>query len=128
MSFDDLSRLENKFENIVNNNSVNDVFNYIDELDDVEADEMLDWLKDNNKSLYNRYMRSADIVDDFANSGINMGNIKSKAYDQQIKEITNARYKGVNLTTLITVIRTLGITIDEFFKSPLFDEENLDCD
>lgn len=36
-----------------------------------------------------------------------------------------ARYKGVNLTTLITVIRTLGISIDEFFNSPLFDEDNL---
>lgn len=95
MSFDDLSRLENKFESIVNNNSVNDVFNYIDELDDIEADEMLDWLKDNNKSLYNRYMRSADTVDDFANSGISMGNIKSKAYDNDLRTITNANYKGV---------------------------------
>ena len=35
-----------------------------------------------------------------------------------------ARYKGVNLTTLIIVIRTLGISIDEFFNSPLFSEEN----
>lgn len=95
MSFDDLSRLENKFESIVNNNSVNDVFNYIDELDDIEADEMLDWLKDNNKPLYNRYMRSADTVDDFANSGISMGNIKSKAYDNDLRTITNANYKGV---------------------------------
>lgn len=39
-----------------------------------------------------------------------------------------ARYKGVNLTTLIIVIRTLGISIDEFFKSPLFSEESLDID
>lgn len=37
-----------------------------------------------------------------------------------------AKYKGVNLTTLITIIRTLGISVDEFFKSPLFSEENLD--
>lgn len=53
------------------------------------------------------------------NSGLSKGTLTSLMY---------ARYKGVNLTTLITVIRTLGITIDEFFKSPPFDEENLDCD
>lgn len=53
------------------------------------------------------------------NSGLSKGTLTSLMY---------ARYKGVNLTTLIMVIRTLGITIDEFFKSPLFDEENLDCD
>ena len=53
------------------------------------------------------------------NSGLSKGTLTSLMY---------ARYKGVNLTTLITVIRTLGIPIDEFFKSPLFDEENLDCD
>lgn len=53
------------------------------------------------------------------NSGLSKGTLTSLMY---------ARYKGVNLTTLITVICTLGITIDEFFKSPLFDEENLDCD
>ena len=41
------------------------------------------------------------------NSGLSKGTLTSLMY---------ARYKGVNLTTLITVIRTLGITIDEFFK------------
>lgn len=51
------------------------------------------------------------------NSGLSKGTFTSLMY---------ARYKGVNLTTLIIVIRTLGITIDEFFKSPLFSEENLD--
>lgn len=53
------------------------------------------------------------------NSGLSKGTLTSLMY---------ARYKGVNLTTLITIIRTLGISIDDFFKSPLFDEENLDCD
>lgn len=53
------------------------------------------------------------------NSGLSKGTLTSLMY---------ARYKGVNLTTLITVIRTLGISIDDIFKSPLFDEENLDCD
>ena len=39
-----------------------------------------------------------------------------------------ARYKGVNLTTLIVVIRTLGVSVEEFFASPLFSEENLEID
>ena len=95
MSFDNLSRLENKYESIVDNNDIDDVLDYIDELDDVEADNMLDWLKDNRPNIYKEYMGGADTIDDFANSGINMGNIKSKAYDQQIKEITNTKYKGV---------------------------------
>ena len=53
------------------------------------------------------------------NSGLSKGILTSLMY---------ARYKGVNLTTLIIVIRTLGISIDEFFNSPLFSEENLDVE
>lgn len=53
------------------------------------------------------------------NSGLSKGTITSLMY---------ARYKGVNLTTLIIVVRTLGITVDEFFKSPLFSDENLEVD
>ena len=53
------------------------------------------------------------------NSGLSKGTLSSSRY---------ARYKGVNLTTLIIVIRTLGISIDEFFNSPLFSEENLDVE
>ena len=51
------------------------------------------------------------------NSGLSKGTFTSLMY---------ARYNGVNLTTLITVIRTLGISVKEFFASPLFDESNLD--
>lgn len=40
--------------------------------------------------------------------------------------IQYSRYKSINLTTLVIIIRALGILIDEFFKSPLFNEENLD--
>ncbi len=40
--------------------------------------------------------------------------------------IQYSRYKSINLTTLVIIIKTLGISIDEFFKSPLFNEENLD--
>ena len=39
------------------------------------------------------------------NSSLSKGTLTSLMY---------ARYKGVNLTTLIIVIRTLGISIDEF--------------
>ncbi len=53
------------------------------------------------------------------NSGLSKGTLTSLMY---------SRYKGVNLTTLITVIRTLGISVDDFFRSPLFNEENLDCE
>ena len=50
-------------------------------------------------------------------SGLSKGTMTSLMY---------ARYRGVNLTTLIVIIRTLGISIDEFFKSSLFSEENLE--
>ena len=40
--------------------------------------------------------------------------------------IQYSRYKSVNLTTLVVIIRALGVSIDEFFKSPLFTDENLD--
>ena len=33
---------------------------------------------------------------------------------------------GVNLTTLLQLIQTLGVSPKEFFDSPLFNEENLD--
>ena len=50
-------------------------------------------------------------------SGLSKGTIISVQY---------ARYKGVNLTTLVIIIRTLGLSIDEFFNNPLFSEENLE--
>lgn len=53
------------------------------------------------------------------NSGLSKGTITSLMY---------SRYKGVNLTTLIVIIRTLGISIDEFFNSPLFSEKNLEVE
>ncbi|MBQ6922974.1 MAG: helix-turn-helix transcriptional regulator [Clostridia bacterium] len=34
--------------------------------------------------------------------------------------------KGVNLTTLLQLIQTLGVSPKEFFDSTLFNEENLD--
>ena len=52
-------------------------------------------------------------------SGLPKGTFNSLMY---------ARYKGVNLTTLIIIIRTLGISIDKFFDSELFNEQNLEID
>ena len=86
MSFDNLSRLENKYESIVDNNDIDDVFDYIDELDDVEADNMLDWLKDNRPNIYKEYMGGADTIDDFANSGINMGISSLKHMTNKLKK------------------------------------------
>ena len=40
------------------------------------------------------------------NSGLSKGTLTSLMY---------ARYKGVNLTTLIIVIKTVGVSINEFF-------------
>ena len=42
--------------------------------------------------------------------------------------LMSAKYKGVNLTTLIMLIRAMGISVEEFFKSPLFDEGNIESD
>lgn len=53
------------------------------------------------------------------NSGLSKGTLTSLMY---------ARYNGVNLTTLIVIIRTLGISIEEFFNSPLFNDNNLDIE
>jgi len=51
------------------------------------------------------------------NSGLSKGTIVCIQY---------SKYKGVNLTTLVTIIRTIGVSVEDFFKSPLFDDENLD--
>ena len=53
------------------------------------------------------------------NSGLSKGTLTSLMY---------SRYKGVILTTLIVVIRTLGVSVEEFFASPLFNEENLEIE
>ncbi len=53
------------------------------------------------------------------NSGLSKGTITSLIY---------CRYKSVNLSTLITITRTLGYSLSEFFDSPLFNDENLEED
>ena len=39
-----------------------------------------------------------------------------------------ARYKSISLITLVNIIFVLGLSIEEFFKSPLFEENNLDIE
>lgn len=41
------------------------------------------------------------------------------------KDLMNARYNTINLVTLKDIIRTLNISISNFFDSPLFDDGNL---
>ena len=36
--------------------------------------------------------------------------------------------KSVNLETIINIVRTLNISLSEFFNTPLFDDGNLICD
>ena len=50
------------------------------------------------------------------NSGLPKGTFTSLMY---------SRYKSVNLTTLIIVIRALGMTVSEFFDDPIFESDDL---
>lgn len=53
------------------------------------------------------------------NSGLSKGTFTSLMY---------ARYKSVNLSTIITIAQTLDISLEEFFRSELFKNENLEID
>ena len=67
------------------------LFDMIDGLSDSNSDSMLDWLKNRDPLAYKKYMSGADTIDDFADTGVNVNKIKSKAYDKQIKEITSIK-------------------------------------
>lgn len=43
-------------------------------------------------------------------------------------DIMNARRESCNVKTLIIIIRTLGITVSEFFDNPLFESDELNLD
>jgi len=51
--------------------------------------------------------------------------VNSGVSKNTFKCIMNARYNSVNLIILKDLIRTLDISISEFFNSPLFDDGNL---
>ena len=50
------------------------------------------------------------------NSGISHSTMKS---------FLNGKYKSCNLTTVVLIIRSFGMTIGEFFTDPIFEDENL---
>ena len=37
----------------------------------------------------------------------------------------NGKYKGCNLTTVVLIIRSFGMTVAEFFDNPIFESEDL---
>ena len=45
-----------------------------------------------------------------------------------LKTLMRARNNGVNLKTVMQIIRGLGMTVAEFFDDPIFENENLEID
>lgn len=45
-----------------------------------------------------------------------------------MQTLMRADNNSVNLKTVLLVVRGLGITAEEFFASPLFEDEDLDVD
>lgn len=43
-------------------------------------------------------------------------------------DIVNARRESCNVKTLVLIIRSLGITVSEFFDTPIFESEDLEID
>ena len=43
-----------------------------------------------------------------------------------MKTIMSERNKGVNLTTVLQLVRGLGMTASEFFDDPIFEREDLE--
>mgnify|MGYP004509292353 CR=1 FL=1 len=43
-------------------------------------------------------------------------------------DIVNARRESCNVKTLVLIIRTLGITVSDFFDNPIFESEELELD
>lgn len=49
-------------------------------------------------------------------------------YHSTMNAIMNNRTKASNFKSMALIIRELGVTITEFFNSPVFDFDNLDFD
>jgi DNA-binding XRE family transcriptional regulator len=43
-----------------------------------------------------------------------------------MKTFLNGKYKSCNLTTIVLIIRSFGMTVGEFFTDPIFESEELD--
>lgn len=52
----------------------------------------------------------------------------SGIYHNTMTCLLNARYKTCNIKTIALIIRTLGMTVSEFFDDPIFDLTKLDID
>lgn len=55
----------------------------------------------------------------YKSSGMSEGTVSGVQY---------VKNKGINLTTIVPLIRTLGVTVQDFFNSPIFDDDNIDCE
>lgn len=45
-----------------------------------------------------------------------------------MKTFLNGKYKSCNLTTIVLIIRSFGMTVGEFFTDPIFESEELEVD
>lgn len=49
-------------------------------------------------------------------------------YHSTVNCLLNGRYKASNFKTMAIIIRALGVSINEFFDSPVFNFDELDVD
>ncbi len=49
-------------------------------------------------------------------------------YHSTMNAILNNRVKASNFKSMAIIIRELGVSVSEFFNSPVFDFENLEID
>ena len=49
-------------------------------------------------------------------------------YHSTMNCLMNGKYKASNIKTMALVIRALGLSLNEFFDSPLFDFDNLEIE
>ena len=49
-------------------------------------------------------------------------------YHSTMNCLMNGKYKASNFKTMALVIRALGLSLNEFFDSPLFDFDNLEIE
>ncbi len=49
-------------------------------------------------------------------------------YHSTMTDILNCKYKTSNIKNMAQIIRELGLSMNEFFDSPLFDFDELEID
>ena len=49
-------------------------------------------------------------------------------YHSTMSDILNCKFKSANFKNMALIIRKLGVSMSEFFDSPLFDFENLEIE